>query len=293
LKVMDGASTTGETFTRTTSTGGSQTLHKISGKAIPVEDTNSIFTATDVENVLVEIIRGTMVPGIFSRPTFTITDDDTVTIGAGFHHHQGTTEQICYWDAALAYDPVSLGTDDWSFIYLDDSAIVTAASPVITTTQLIDSTTAPTWSATKHGWYNSSDKCIGMVYADADGDLLEWFHDGGDFVMYAARQADRASAAIGTSWTDVTLTIPDICTRAKVQFQGSYAASTDTMRWRTNGQTDTTGHIACIVASTSVYCVNQMTVTTDTSQKIEVVNNYGNGGQIAVSTDGFYFPVGM
>jgi hypothetical protein len=59
ITFMSGGATTGETFSRATSTGGSQNINKISAKAIPVEDSGSIMTATNVEEVLVDILDGT------------------------------------------------------------------------------------------------------------------------------------------------------------------------------------------------------------------------------------------
>jgi hypothetical protein len=59
ITFMTGGDTTGETFSRATSTGGSQAVHKLSAKAIPVEDSGSVWTATNVEEVLNDIQDGT------------------------------------------------------------------------------------------------------------------------------------------------------------------------------------------------------------------------------------------
>ena len=47
-----GGGTTNATFSRTTSTGGSQTIHKVTAKAIPIEDDNSYWTGGNLEDWL-------------------------------------------------------------------------------------------------------------------------------------------------------------------------------------------------------------------------------------------------
>lgn len=55
ISFADGAETPTDTFSRTTSTGGSQTIHKVSDVAIPVEDGNGYFTAENLAGVLDEL----------------------------------------------------------------------------------------------------------------------------------------------------------------------------------------------------------------------------------------------
>jgi len=77
VSFMDGGETTGETFTRTTSTGGSQTIHKFSAKAIPLEDTGSNWLATNIEGILEDIkdateglhLKEVGLKGLGSNPT--------------------------------------------------------------------------------------------------------------------------------------------------------------------------------------------------------------------------------
>lgn len=59
ISFMSGGATTGETFSRATSIGGSQTIHKVTAKAIPVEDSSSLMTGTNVEAALEDILDGT------------------------------------------------------------------------------------------------------------------------------------------------------------------------------------------------------------------------------------------
>ncbi len=47
------------TFSRTTSTGGTQTLNAISAKDVPIEDANSYWTANTIEDVLEDMRDGT------------------------------------------------------------------------------------------------------------------------------------------------------------------------------------------------------------------------------------------
>jgi hypothetical protein len=83
ITFMAGGATTGETFSRATSTGGSQAVHKISAKAIPVEDSGSVWTATNVEEVLNDIQDGTDVITLNAASVMTSVKDgsaNTITV---------------------------------------------------------------------------------------------------------------------------------------------------------------------------------------------------------------------
>jgi hypothetical protein len=55
------------------------------------------------------------------------------------------------------------------YIYIDDSE---SSAPVAA---IIDSTTAPTKSVPKNGWYNGDDRCIGFCYSPAGGATIIQF----------------------------------------------------------------------------------------------------------------------
>jgi len=236
------------------------------------------------------------------RSRFSYSDADTIIILPGVYFHDGTTRQTVFWDAAITFNlgpggsnglSDALGADEWHYIYLDDSAIITQASPELDAGCFLNDTTAPTWSDAKHGWYNGSDRCIFAVLTDGSNNILEFFHDGGDLVYYAGFVHDRDSEDLDVAWTDVTLTIPAFCRRAQVLLESYYVDGTVTLMWRTNGQTDGVGHHVGISAVGSELSSNTFPVITDSNLKIEIRHSAAGGNTAVVYTDGWYFPVGI
>ena len=144
--------------------------------------------AVPTEQAVVEYIPQiipTLIPGgVITRTTIAYSDTNTVTLTPAVYHHGGTLEQIVYWDATLTFDLGSGGSnaasDDltasaWHYMFIDDSAL---SGIVITAARLLIDTTAPTWSAAKHGWYTSNDRCIGAVLTNGSSQILEFFQAG-------------------------------------------------------------------------------------------------------------------
>jgi hypothetical protein len=225
------------------------------------------------------------------RSKFIWKDVDEIYLNAGFYHHVGTKEQMVYWDSQLTFQFTSLATSDWSYLYLDDSAIVTSETNLITVSELIDSLTEPTWNDAKKGWYNGEDKCIFAVLTDGSSNILEFFHSK-DFVAYGNNIEDLAMTDIDLAWTDVTLTIPAFCRSAEVIFEGLYDSNAQAPKWRTNGSTEG-GHQFMRLGSTSTRSINTLQVITDDTLKIEIVNTASDGSDLGVKTSGWYFPIGM
>jgi len=86
-------------------------------------------------------------------------DTDTISIMTGYGECNGSYFEITN---AVNHDMTSLATgEDFHYIYIDDSAS-DYPDP-----NIIDSTTEPTWTDTKMGWYNGDDRCIGVVWSPA------------------------------------------------------------------------------------------------------------------------------
>jgi len=241
------------------------------------------------------------------RSKFRWKDADEIYIGPGVYFHDGTTRQTVFWDAEITFqlgsggsnagsDDVDAGAVDVHYIYLDDSAIVTQASPELDADCFLNSKTGPTWSDAKHGWYNGSDRCIFAVITSAANNVNEFFHDGGDLVFYADFINALTETDIDTTWTDVTLTIPAFSTKAKVMFLHDSNGNTSGTNcyWRTNGQTATNGHFVTYTKSGETEHQNVVTdVITDSSQVIEVKMLASSTDSLLIETDGWYFPTGM
>jgi hypothetical protein len=238
------------------------------------------------------------------RSKFSYVDADTITIGPGVYFHDGTARQTVFWDADITFDLGSGGSNAASddidagaqavhYIYLDDSAIVTQASPELDADCFLNTdVTAPTWSDAKHGWYNGSDRCIFAVLTNASNQVVKFFHDGGEFVCYADPITDRAAAALSNTWTDLTLSIPAFCTVAEIYHQANYVDANAYSQWRTNG--DTTGtHTGAYIDTSPDQAVAHMKVVTDSSQIIEIRFSAAGNNSLVVNTQGWYIPTGM
>jgi len=253
---------------------------------------------------------GLMLNGYTQRAQFKWKDGDEIYIEPGIYHHNGTTNQLVYWDSELTFklqsagsnsDSSDYGDDGWHYIYLDDSAIVTQGAPLLDADCFASYTgtnNKPAWTVAKHGWYGSGvdkaktgDRCVFAVY-ETGGSILEFLHDGGDAVMFA----DYRSSYSGTpsdTFTDATLVAPGFCTKAIAYFKHGYDNAATALFWRTNGQSGSTGHEVNVADAEVSYMSNTTDVIMDDSQVIEVKTVAASTNTVVVTVDGWYFPCGM
>lgn len=274
---------------------------------LPASTTISSFIKTLLDDATALAARTTLgtigldlFTGYVDRAKVIYKDADEIYVDPFRYHHSGTTDQMCYSDARLTFrigpvgsngDSSVAGVSQFHYLYLDDSAIVTASTNVITATELLNSTTAPTYSVTKHGWYNGSDRCIFAFYVDSGGNIEEFFHDG-DFVSYADGYSDLSPTA-NSLFTDLTLTIPAVSTRASISVYHVFGNSTNVFAYvRTNGQSGSSGHRAGRLTSNTNENDTYLDIITDSSQVIEYKSG-GGTNTVGIDTQGWYLPIGM
>lgn len=262
-------------------------------------DTSVAGITTDVD----------LLAGFVNRPQFTYSDTDTITISSGRYHLLGTAqgENIYKWDSAITFDFGSGGSnansDDltasaWHYLYVDDSSLTDSTTALVAANFLND-TTAPTWDASECGWYNGADRCIGAFITNGSSQIVEFFHDGGDYILFADAVTDLSNTDIDTTWTDVTLTLPTFSTRAEIttETRATTNAVSIIYYWRTNGTvTASTGHYMSDSYSSnnsSGRVSNSATVITDSSQIVEVKHSASGTQTMSLRTNGFYLPRGM
>ena len=93
-------------------------------------------------------------------------DENTVTIASGNGECNGS-----YWEIpeAMDYDMTTLASvGDFHYIYIDDDE---SDYPTVT---IIDSTTEPSWSDAKQGWYNEDDRCISVVWCKSNEKIMNF-----------------------------------------------------------------------------------------------------------------------
>ena len=98
----------------------------------------------------------------------------------------------------------------YNYLYIDDSAVVTAGNTTITASELISSPTAPTLNTTKGGFYNGNDRCIYAFKQDASDDLdrfsmCDMQHPGVIVSENTFQYESDSGAGFGTGWHQYTI----------------------------------------------------------------------------------------
>jgi len=224
--------------------------------------------------------------GYLQRASFSVVDANTIAIGPGVYHHSGTTDQFVYWNSVLTKD-VTVSGNGWYYLYIDDSAIVSAGNTLLTASEFILNSTAPTRSDKRHGWYNGSDRCI-MAFYVAGGYLNTISHDGGNYVGYKPGITSMPPADINADST-VTLDIPGFSTRAECLFALTANGAYKLLAGPASDMQDTIlyGIEATIVSE-------RAQIFTSSTQGITItMSNYTGTNILHIKTMGWYFPVGM
>jgi hypothetical protein len=228
--------------------------------------------------------------GELQRPQFSYASASSITISPAIYDLDAKGKTVS-WDSTLTVTGLS-GTDQWVYIYLDYSAI---SGTTVTASEVIGSTTAPTWSDSKHGWYNGDDRCIFAVYFSGSS-ILEFDHDGGNLVLWDSDYSSGTHNSLTPA--SKTLQIPSFAHRGQCTFYANGTAGPGQFNfyWR-----DTGGSGSHLIARTeddeAEFTVNAVPVYTNTSQQIDVylTQTGATGGYptLYIYTTGFYLPRGL
>ena len=145
------------------------------------------------------------------RPVFNKTAATTVKLCGTFaYQHAGTTTQILTGADVTFTRSDTSGTDQFNYLYIDDSAVVTAGNSAITASELISSPTAPTLNTTKGGFYNGNDRCIYAWRQNTSNDIYHFsplspYSVDGVVVSDFTWQFVNYSGNWGTGWKDYTV----------------------------------------------------------------------------------------
>ena len=207
--------------------------------------------------------------------------------------HRGTTTRQVYTASQLSFTLGSGGSNAGSdnltasalqYIYIDDSAVVSSGSDLLTATEFVNSTTAPTYSNAKCGWYNGLDRCIGAILTTATSVIVEFQVTSSGFMGYTAATSIVAfsSSASPTSSTELDLgaIVPSFSTCAKL----SLTTNTDAITFFFGS---TTGHNwNDYVTSSGTAAYMSVTTALSATQKVDW---YGSGANtVALLLTGYY-----
>jgi len=275
------------------STNNAAIIPDVSGNGLKYLQVNSGATATQWANIRQR--------GYVSRSSFDYSSATQILIGAGeYEVDDGSAPTNYYWDSQITFTIGSggsnaassaAGTSQWQYLYIDDSAI--SASPLVAAS-FLNSTTAPTYSQTKHGWYNGSDRCIFAFYIDSSGDISEFYHDGNEAVGYGTPFSTNINSS--SSWQTATLTLPSFATKALTTFYSDgNGTGISKFFYRTYGSTSTWGHLVGKVEDDEAeWNVSGFQVFTDSSSRIEVIDQVATSNyNVEVHSTGYFLPGGM
>lgn len=207
------------------------TVNSLGASLVGVEDSAGYFSGTDVEAALAELaadVAGQTVYRGYKRGfKLGYSNATTITIGGGMWDHMGTTTQSVYTSSQLSFvcgsagsnaNSDNLGVSEIHYIYIDDSAVVSAGSALLTASSFLNDTTAPAYSHAKAGWYNGLDRCVGAILTTAGSAVMSFYVRSNNYYCYNATITEFSSAAAPTAVQDLDLasSMPVFSTQAKL-----------------------------------------------------------------------------
>jgi len=268
----------------------------ISGNGDKYLQVNSGASAT--QWVTLDVDALTRRKGEVHRPKFSYAGTDSITITPGIYDMANKGKNVS-WDSTLTVTGLS-GTDEWVYIYLNDAGI---SGTTVTASEVIGSTTAPSWEDAKHGWYNGNNRCIFAVYFS--GSNLERFFNNDNLVQYYATTVSGSNYEPNSTWTARTLKAPAFSNSSQVTFHArNSVGETAGTAWYARTYTGlgggaSDGHFVCHSETSnepvdSDHDSNTLQLETDDNQRIEIYANATNQGQyLQVYSAGYYLPHGM
>ena len=156
-------------------------------------------------------IAASEMKGFRVRPMFSRNSATQMRLNGTFvYQHAGTTAQILTGADVTFTRSDTSGTAQFNYLYIDDSAVVTAGNTIITATELISSPTAPTLNTTKGGFYNGNDRCIYAFKQDASNDIYRESsmspigNPGTVRTDYTNQFVNESGTGYGTGWHSYT-----------------------------------------------------------------------------------------
>lgn len=226
--------------------------------------------------------------------------------GACYFHASGTTAQTVYWTDQITYQVSSAGSNSGSddphsgkcyWVYVDDSAVVSAATNQLTASEFLFTSAAPTYNHSYGQWYRGKDLAVAYVFTKPNSTSLHPFkHDGGEYIEFNSARVsiDTNARDIDTDWLGVTLDGPSV-TNAKVQatFHSTFdtAAATNVF-WRTSGDTSN-GDILYYNASTATRNSLSRPVYLSNGNQGQMKHGASNASTSTAYTNGYYLLGGM
>jgi hypothetical protein len=273
----------------------------ISGNGDKYLQVNSGASAT--QWVTLDVDALTRRKGEVNRATFEYVSGTSIKVYPGIYDMDNKGKNVS-WDSTLTVTGLS-GTDQWVYIYLDDNAI---SGTTVTASDIIGSTTVPTWIDSKHGWYNGDDRCIFAVYFNGSS-ISKFYHYGTDFVLYDEDFGEHSDYPVPSrnTWINIDIDrVPSFAMEVSLTWNlQSDGATTNAAAWfwRTKGSGSTGHRLGTTEAGSTIYDESHVATNirtnvalnfADTTKNIEyLVSSVASNQDMDVYINGFYLPKGM
>lgn len=228
--------------------------------------------------------------GYVHRSKFTYTGTQTFTVGPGVYDILGIADgwRVVFWSSDLTL--TNTFTDaGWYYLYIDESAAAVDAPRELTADDFIISATSPSWSNAKQGWYNTHDRCI-FAYNVTSGVIRPFKHDGGDYVQHTISSSDRDPANLNAA-VEVVVNMPAFATRGK--FTLSAEMNGARLVWIAGGGFLNYTNLGYGISDATVYFPLFDFYASDDQKLTIALADYTGTNNIALKTNGWYFPSGM
>uniref|UniRef100_A0A6M3K095 Uncharacterized protein n=1 Tax=viral metagenome TaxID=1070528 RepID=A0A6M3K095_9ZZZZ len=253
----------------------------LGASTVGVQDAGGYFSTATVEAVLQEtgatvasLVASTHNAGMKNGFKLGYSGTSAITISGGMWAHSGTTNQHVYTTSQITFTlgaagsngaSSNLGASEVHYIYIDDSAVVSAATRLLTAAEFVNSTTAPAYSHAKVGWYSGSDRCIGAILTNAASQVSSFITFGKHYYRYATPVVEFTVAASGTTYAalNVSSSVPRFATMSRLQV---WTGTTNAYNYYFDTSSTTVTPEAHIVAAQNESIT--MDIPTNTSQVI-------------------------
>lgn len=232
---------------------------------------------------------------LFNRARFVYNGESTAYTIKAAPAAYWCKDKFAYWAADLTTAAIgSPAASTWYYLYIDYSAITNRTALTDGTTELVWSSTAPTWNDTYQAYMNGDDRCIFAARTNSTPNNIFDFTHSGDTVWYGTYINDYDYMDPGELFTtSVSITIPGFAREGIVCFRLDYDSTNSVgLRWRDPDSSTSEGHVVALVTSSAPRLYNTVKVVTGSTQLIDIKIT-GATGNVSIYTEGWCFPVGM
>jgi len=229
--------------------------------------------------------------GFYRRSLFTWASVDTITVGGGLYEVSGKLAKITSELTTVAH---GVSSPDWAYLYIDYSAI--PATGILTQSELIWSTTEPTWSHSKIGWYNGDDRCIFAGYVPSADELEEFWHNGDTVFMPYLSVVGLTSFVTAFAAISTGFKIPsfaNIC-YALIVYDANGDTATRAYVYRPTGSSEAFGMVLDYTdEDIRPEFYSKAKIITGTDKKIDIRCADGSTSRIQITQYGYELPKGI